>query len=602
MCRRRLRHKALKLIAGGGTLLFLLTFSRAQSVSTIEVYGPVPAAQVAQSLGTNITADHEWEFQAASAAHMSWARYDCPWTNVEKQLLPQNASGGYSLPRNCASGLELARKYSIHPMLDALFGAPFSKVATAVTSRDSPAGSATISLNLTSGSLDLLQPGASYLKLGTGNLSSKHAYAGTLITAVEGNSIRLASATMVDLPAGSKVILNLQLYPPVLLQPGTSYRSNPSIQAYGRYVHYLQTQVAAAGVSGRVSIWNEPPWSGDPWDAAANLYDTPPQEQRIRQGFGVELAYYAAGLPLIPGAFLDNGYTNKTGNGSLFVPDRLNNLADIGGTRQAFASESFHPYGNNPEDGAWLPSCVSAHLSSEKLHQLLRDCTPTGMVTGANTKIQAAFNASHEGIKGLDIGITETNVCRCGNPIPTETQITRFDVRQFLVYSGSNVHPILFYRLAGNQDYEWLHSDHTPYPVFTAFQKLMADIQTIASPPIEAYQTCVVPGVDMYLGSYPLATVALVGSRQGDRANSYLLYTWQRSYSSGKWVALSSPAPENVTAHFPSTMKVVSVIDTVSGSPVLYHINGYTVTYPVTDDPVQILFSPLSPSVTHTCG
>jgi hypothetical protein len=458
---------------------------------------------------------------------------------------------------------------------------------------DAPAGSYTITLHINSGSLSYVQPGQSYLKAETGDLSDKHAYAGTLITEKTQTSVTLASALTKMLPAGSPVVINLQMYSPVLLSPGTTFRKQPSIQAFGRYVHFLETQVAASGIQGRVSIWNEPPWAGDPWDAAANLYDTPPAEQRIKQDFGVELAYYAATLPPVNGVMLDNGYTNKTGNGSLFVPERRNLLPSLDALHKIFASESFHPYGNNPEDSAWLPGCIKTHTTPALYGHVFHDCTPVGMVTGSNIKWEAAINESSGSLTGLDLGITETGLARGGTSAATEEQITRFDLRQFLVFAGSNVHPILFYRLAGDPPYEWLHEDHSPYPVYMAFQNLMQTIGYIAHTPMSPFPQCALPTVHDYAGAYPLALTIFTGaSDEGGKRSSLLLYTWQRTYSSGRWTALPSPSLTNLSLNIPPGLTVRTVRDTVGNTPVLYSLRGNTLTYPVADNPVEVLLTP----------
>lgn len=579
-------------------ILLSVVPSSAQSVSSTELYGPVPAAQVFNALGTNITSTNEWEYEAARAAHITWGRFDCSWQKVEKQKLPENLSAGYNLPPECASGLRFGTTYGVHQIVDALYGAPFGAVATAITTADSKVGATLITLAVSSGSLDSVVPGQSYLKAGS-KLSSKQAYAGTLIVTKGRDSVTLASALTADLPARSKVTLNLQLYAPVLIPVGASYQTNPSLQAYGRYVHYLQTQVAASGLSGRVSLWNEPPWGGDPWDEAANLYDNAPPENRLKSKFGVELAYYASTLPPVRSALLDNGYTNKTGVGSLFVPDRISSLPSKAVVHQSFASESFHPYGNNPEDGAWLPSCVKTHNSASSYGQVFQDCTPAGMVAGSNIKWQAAFSRTLDKSQGLDIGITETGICRrCGGAVATETQVSRFNLRQFLVFSGSDVHPILFYRLAQDPQFEWLHQDHSPYPVYVAFQSLMTDIGKIAADPVSSYPSCSLPKVSSYAGEYPLADVNLVGSRPGDKANSQLLFTWQRSYSSGKWLSLQSPTPAELSLMIPEGLKVASVKDVVALSQIEYRVSGRLVTYRVADNPIEVTLIPVSSSTT----
>ena len=573
-------------------LLVAAQLGTSQSPPLVEVYGPVSALQVYNSLGTNISSSNEWEYRAAQAAHITWGRFDCPWQDVERQKAPQNISLGYSLPQNCASGLAYGKQYNVHSIVDALYGAPYTKIASAITLSDSRIGATVIPVSLLSGSMDDVRLGQTYVKLDNLDVSSRHAYAGTLIIAKTATSITLASALTRSIPHSSTLTLNIQLYPPVLLAPGSGFEENRSVHAYGSYVQFLQRQIAASGFSGRVSIWNEPPWAGDPWDDAANMYDTPPVEQRLKASFGVELAYYASELPVISNAPLDNGYTNKTGNGSLFEPDRRADVIVKGYRDGSFASESFHPYGNNPEDSAWIPSCVKTHNTPATYGQVYRDCTPAGMVTGSNIKWEAAFNSPSVIGKGLPLGITETGLCRCNNPIITEEQVSRFDLRQFLIFAASDVHPIVFYRLAGDKSYEWLHSDHSPYPVYNSFRSLMKDLSAIAAPPVASLDPSNLPKIDAYSGAYPLAVAVFVGGRSGDKLNSLVVYTWQRTYSSGKWVALASPAAAEVSMHIPIGHRVAGITDTVTLTPVRFNIQGRILKYPVTDDPVEIMLLP----------
>ena len=581
------------------SLAFLLSVScAAQSSTAVEFYGPVSAVQVFNSLGTNINPSNEWEYQAAQAAHMTWGRFDCSWQSVELQQLPSNTSGGYVLPKACASGLLYGRKYGLHEVVNALYGAPYSLVATAVTLTDSPIGSTQIALRTTSGSLSSVVVGQSYLRFDHAKISSKHAYAGTLIMAKSENSVTLASALTTTIPRGSSVTLNLQLYPPAAIPPNTSYLRNSSIQAYGNYVHFLQTQVAASGLAGRVSIWNEPTWGSDPWDEAANLYDKPPAEKRLKGTLGVELAYYAATLPPVVGASLDNGYTNKTGFASLMVRDQRPNLGSAASIRQRVASESIHPYGNNPEDGAWIPGCIPAHATPSSINQVFKDCSPLGVSQGSNNKWMAALYAAPENVGGPDIGITETGFCRCNLPV-SESVVTRYDLRQFLVFAGSGVHPILFYRLAGDPPFAWLRPDHSPFQVYTAFQNMMSDIATIAHPANPATPPCTMPQVTSYSGTYPIAATTLVGAQEEAKVNSFLIYTWQRSYTSKNWSSLASPDYANLSMTIPKGLKVGTVKDVVTSQPVAYKVSGHTLSYLVADSPIEVLLTPTSAEVTY---
>ena len=120
----------------------------------------------------------------------------------------------------------------------------------------------------------------------------------------------------------------------------------------------------------------------------------------------------------------------------------------------------------------------------------------------------------------------------------------------------------------------------------------MTDVGTIASSPVAPYSGCMMPRVSSYTGYYPLATVMFVGSQAGNKANSLLYYTWQKSYSATNWVTLASPAAVNVSVVVPNGLIVSSVKDMVSGSTVSYTFSSQTLTYPVADDPVEALLVP----------
>ncbi len=272
---------------------------------------------------------------------------------------------------------------------------------------------------------------------------------------------------------------------------------------------------------------------------------------------------------------------------------RTNLLAGIDVAR-SFASESFHPYGNNPEDSAWIADCPGRYASSSTRAEVFRECTPEGLVVGSNVKWQDTFYeaARAQGRKTPDLSITETGICRCSQAV-SEAQVTRFDIRQFLTFSGLGVHPILFYRLAGDRSFEWLHSDHSPYPVYSAFTELMKRVGLLASPPVSGKNASSAPKVSSFSGTYPLATVSFTGRLHGDEVESQLLYTWQRSYSLEKWLDVPSPPPAKVAVSFSKALKVVSVRDTVTLTPVLYKSDGNILSYFVSDNPIEVLFAPL---------
>jgi hypothetical protein len=176
--------------------------------------------------------------------------------------------------------------------------------------------------------------------------------------------------------------------------------------------------------------------------------------------------------------------------------------------------------------------------------------------------------------------------------------VTRFDLRVFLSVQALGISPVIFYRMSEDPDWEWMNVSETPYPVYTAFQGLMTDLGAIAQPPIDECLTCSVPTVSSYNGYFPLATATFVGARAGDSANSILYYTWQRSYGT-QWTAVASPGAVPVSVSVPSGMTVTSVKDLVTESAVGFSFAGQSLVYQVTDNPIEVLLTPVSPAQTQ---
>jgi hypothetical protein len=564
-----------------------------QSVTTVETYGPVPATQPYSGLGTNITTPtNAWEYADAEAAHVTWARFDCNWIRAEIQDMPSNTSGGFKLPSECSAGLASTKAYDLHPMLNALYGPPYSAIVTGTAASAVPVGATTVAINVTSGSLADVVSGSTFLAISSGYLAAKYSYPGVLITSVSGSTVTLASAATTALAQGAAVTLNIVLYPPVIIAPGANYLNNTSVQAFGDYASYIAQQVAAIGLTGTVSIWNEPTWCCDKWDHGVALYDNPPANSDISSSLGVELPLYVSTLKSVPGVPFDNGYTETAmWPGSLFYPATFLNVQSLSNLQSTFGSESFHVYGNNPEDYIWNPTCVSANATAALVSNILSgSCTPVGLWTGASDSAAVASQSFPNTQGGVKHAVSEAGICRSCTGA-TETQVSRFDLRLFLSEQALGVSPVMFYLMSGETDWEWVDSNQTPYPVYTAFKGLMTDIGTIAQPPVTPCPACATPSVSSYKGYYPLATVTFVGSRPGDTANSILYYTWQRTYGT-KWTAVASPAAVRVSVSIPAGMTVTSVKDTVTAATVAFTSSGGTLVYQVADDPIEVLLTP----------
>ena len=593
--RRRRFHlttfvSALSLALGG--------HARAQSVNLIEDFGTASASQVKNGLGFNVDPTHEWEFQLAQQIGSTYIRYDCSWPTVEKQN-PDNTSGGFSLPSRCAQGLAFSRTYKQHPSINALYGPPSHLIVSATVTSDAPVGSYTLALSATKGSLSQIRALSSEIQLANAQqLSGRHSYPGTLIAAVNQNRIDLAAATTIPLPAGTAVIVNELLYPPVLLKKGDNFMTNPSIMAYGRYVQFLARSIHQAGVVGQVGLWNEPVWAHDPWDIGRVLFDKPPADLGGNSP-AVEIPLYLSASEPIPGVLYDSEYTNKTAAGSIYSAAHLALMPSLANAFKTVAIESYHPYGNAPEDHFWYPSCIDRLASDPHGPNLVfAQCSPVGANAGSNFKSAMLSYKQPSLHGGPHRNITETGLCRQCTQGTTEDQETRFDMRQFIGFQGLGLSPIIFYRLADqNKDnYGWVsYETHQPLPVYTAMQSLMADVSAIAGAP-SSPETCPVVKVGQYAGPYPLATVTFNGTCSSGGADGILYFTWQKTYStvpstgsSDSWIHVASPAAVPVEVSVPAGMKVIAVKDTVTTKPVGFRVDGTRLLYRVADNPIEVM-------------
>lgn len=579
-------------------LLLSLTAS-AQSVTSVETYPPVAAIDVYNGLGTNITPNSTWEYQAAQAAHMTYGRFDASWVNTELQTCPANTSGGYALSTITSQGLASSVTYGVRPVFDALFGPPFCSIATGTLTSNINIGDTTVTMTVTGGSLSNIVNASSALSAAGGSaIADKAGYAGVIITGHSGSVITMAAAATRSFTAGTALTVNLLLYPPVTVTPGTSYTANASVQAYYNYANYLAQQIVAAGTTGLIELWNEPPWGAECWDSGAdNCYDTPPPHVSIDPHLGIELPAYLSSKTPPAGVKWNSGYTDKAGDGSIFNPPYYSVLPAISTMINNFAGESMHPYGNTPEDNAWSPVCIH---STQDYVTIMQTCGLLGGNSGSDWKYSQAVKQFPYTAGGLPYNVTETGICTtCGNTV-TDTQVARFNLRQFISWEAITVNPVIFWRLFDTGAFTWFVSQGNPKPVYTTFLNYMTDLGAIAHSPVAPYSTCMMPRVSSYTGYYPLSTASFVGSRIGDRANSISYSLVQRSYpASGPWVNLASPAAVPATVTIQPGLMVTAAKNYVAGTAVSFSpATGNVVVSAVADDPVVLTIVPTSSTAT----
>jgi hypothetical protein len=286
--------------------------------------------------------------------------------------------------------------------------------------------------------------------------------------------------------------------------------------------------------------------------------------------------------------------------GSMFNPSTFPYITSLPALQTQYGTESFHLYGNNPEDYIWNPSCVAANAAPSLVGNILAgDCTPPGLWTGATIGAVVAANSFPNSNGGLSHSVTETGVCRtCTGVNIDETQITRFDLRDFLSSQALGLSPVLFYRMSEDSEWEWVDSStRKPFPVYTAFRNLMNDMGAVAQMPVANYSACQMPKIESYSGGYPLATASFVGAKSGYKGNSILYYTWQRTYGS-TWATVRSPSLVTVKVVVPTGTAVYSVKDAVTNSHVAYSVSKNVLSYLIADDPIEVWLNPTTSSTT----
>jgi hypothetical protein len=503
----------------GWDLIFPFAEARAQSSTSVEDLGSIPVAQVENGLGFNVHGNLEWEFQMAHDAGATEVRWQPAWVAVETK------PGQFALPASSEAALGWCAKYSLHPLLVAAYAPPSPKIAELTLARDVPAGAKDIAVTEdTSG----IHPPACHVMLKSAAKrqivpEGKWAYYGALIDSVDNatRTLHLAAATSVPLAKGDALVVNQLFYPSC----ATSDPHDPSIVAYGRYVSFLAGRIAAYGLQGRVEIWNEPPWKHDEWDCRALFYDkgtAPAGLNRDCPNFG--LAEMLVNLPAPPGVHYNWGGSHKSGFRSLYSKYMKQITPEQ--TARTFDSESFHPYGNSPEDAAWDP----AALAAQPLSAWIRTGLP-------GTSWPGNFKSAHK-LLLLDpaLGVKQ-NVTETGTEITDGAQKARFCLRQYLAFLGIGIERVTFFCFStpGAVSFGFVdQKTQAPTQAYTALKDLLvtdvAKLPVAALPDDPARPGADLPTVPTYQGTYPLDTVSVVGRHAiGDKRNAILFVAWQRS-------------------------------------------------------------------------
>lgn len=591
-------------VAGGSGVLSVTVIP-----PTREALGIITAAQVVKGLGFNVDPASDWEFSMAAAAGATHVRFQCGWGTLELQTPPpQNsvASNRYALQPYCQSAYTSTRKYNLHPTVIAAYGAPYHPILGLTVPEGAPAGATSINVQFASGyGGDTLATLARFydtiIRSDGVQIGASHSYPGVLIVAVNMTgtsqaSITLASALISALPANTTTLytVNEYLYPP----PATSSPSDSSVQRYAEYAEFLAQSIAKAGLTGEVELWNEPPWLDDRWDERANSYDIfpGPFSPGPRNAFLPNWGFVGAlqGQQAPPGvSFLWAG-TEKSGANSVLDPQmQVNSGVAFTEPPVSVFSESFHPYGNSPEDGLWIAPCWSSTTGNNDFFS----CNLFGLA-GGNFSLAAQedfFQKKRNPAFGISHNMTETGF---GLTYGDAAHQARFIMRQFLGFQAAGVTPIDFYRLYDTSPDQLGFLDTStrkPLPAYTAIAGFMSDATKIENPPVASYPTSTLPSIVSYSGAFPLDSVHIVGSRSGDKLNSDIFALWQRSYTTNgaRWATLAQPGNSTATISIPKGYRVSQVTNLDTRNAVSYTTSGQEIRFAISDDPIEVVVEPM---------
>ncbi len=400
--------------------------TRAQSSTSVENLTSVSSTTIKNGLGFNMTnLNNEWEFQMAQAAGSTEARFQPGWGSVE------NMAKALSLPTLDGTALTWCSTYGMHPLLVAGYGPPYQSLGNFTVAQAYPVGTTSIKLNE---SLSAVVVPYCHVQ-GAGNTQivaeGKWGYYGALITGTDTSTgtITLASATTGTLTMGGTLVINQLLYPSVATSSGT----DTSIVAYGRYVAYLAGQISAKGLTGRVEIWNEPPWAHDPWDHRGGFYDSAPGGiTTVSPNFGIA-ENLAAATPPPTGVHYNWAGTNKSGARSVLNTGYMSPA--LTGT-QVFSCEGYHPYGNSPEDDNWDPNILAGIVSGG-------GNVSTAVLPGAGWSSNFVYGR-YLNLKNPSLGFQQ-NITETGCQVQDGVIKARFDIRQYLAYLADGLERVTFY-------------------------------------------------------------------------------------------------------------------------------------------------------------
>ena len=471
-------------------------------------------------------------------------------------------TGALALPAATVTALGLMAARGLTPMIVTGYGPPRSTIATLTLAAQAEIGATTITVAEAVTSIDVPY---CHIQKGDGTeITALPAYYGSFIRAVNTGTktLTLASPLTVQLAAASTVKVNRLRYPTVTsIDPAEA-----SIVAFLRYLSFVADEIDRLCGGGYVCLWNEAPWTPDPWCNRRRFYDV--GGDATADGVPAEAGQDTC-LGLLKGAVtLDlpatveviNGATDLSGFGSGTTRGVYTNPA-VQVPRLAW--DGIHPYGANPESHAWYPDETDAVYGTD-WQQTVSSIHQTSNFRYA-VRQQDLFRAANG--SAPQIAATE-----CGVLIADNTIHARYIVRRVLSLWAMNVPMVCLYALAEGGNFRLMDpGDVNRRPAFAAIQRMIAARDAGAGG--------TAPGVFGWSGVLD-AMLCRVGST---------VFAWQRTEHATAWESVPSPAAATLTLSRGAS--VLSATNLVTGNAVAYTVTGNRVAIGLTDDPVAIRFA-----------
>lgn len=524
---------------------------------TTEAAVPPVVQQDLRQLGYNVSFAGTAELAVAKRGGARYMRFQPAWSNVENYSSP----GTYSLGVQEA-GLAYCGAHGLVPVAVCAYGPPWTTALTLTVSSAVPTGSHDIPV--TGAVASVVTPLDHVMRqAGNLNITARDSYYGSLIDTTDSGAgtITLASETTVALNPGDVLVVRRLLYE----SPADNDPDNPSVVAYFNYLRYVAERIAANGASGYVTIWNEAPWPNDPWDSRHQFYDSVPPGMSTT-GRMKSFLQHALGINDLPdGVRIINGATDKTGASGLNAQGLNPTPTQVA---DSVAMESIHPYHNLPEGAMWDQSS-----NNGTRYTLLN---PTVDVGGNFTNLAYAQDSAGSGLGRI--------ATECGTDLVDSTRQALYALRRVLTCWACDVIPVV-YALAAAPYHVVNTPSFAPRAAYPALQRMMALVGQVTGVP------AVTPTFSAYNGEWPAMVVRLFGA---DRS---IVFVWQRTghNSASPWKDWPTPAAGEATFTI-GNLSVVDSVDLLTGAYVPVAPSNGTLTVPVGESPLALVFAEPGPS------